>query len=730
MKKIFLMLFTLASFSVMAQINISEARAKSIGESVTIQGIVTNSDELGPIRYIQDATGGLPAYSPGNFANAAQPGAVVKVTGVLKDFNGLLELDPVSNFEISSTGNPLPAPRLVTPAQMNESIESQLVKIEGVNFAAGGSSFSTGNYEFTVNGESSTVFVRANHPLIGTQIPLAKVNLTGIVSEFRTDYQLLLRGTADIEIADNFFIATSPVQSNLTPIGFTLRWTTNEPGSTKVKYGLTSALDQEIDLGGATTDHEVVFDNLSPATFYYMQAESQRGNTTARSNVQLYSTASNSTGEIIVYFNKSVDPSFSNGSAPAGTTPAAVEGAIIAKINAAKTSVDVCMYNNDRRPIVNALNDALARGVQVRYVTNIGSFNEALNNPRPNFTVVQGNPDALMHNKFVVVDAGSEDESWLIMGSMNFTNTNTSDDYNNMVFIQDQSLAKAYVREFEEMWGSSGAAPGIFTAKFGPSKTDNTPHLFSVNGIEIESAFSPSDNTTVRIEKALRSADTDLQFATLTFTRNELGTAVKDMHDAGVAVRGMFETSSDQGSEFQYLLDGGVDVRLHTASGSLHHKYAIVDATDTDSDPVVITGSHNWSSSAETSNDENTLIFHDVNLTNIFLQEFEQRWCEEVNPGNCLTGSRDLGFLSGVELVLSPNPAVDNMNVSLKTESPADFQVYLLDVNGKILEARVLKNIQDTVSFNLQTEHYGIGQYFLRLVSDSRQKTVPFSKIR
>src|SRR5690606_1096575 len=140
--------------------------------------------------------------------------------------------------------------------------------------------------------------------------------------------------------------------------------------------------------------------------------------------------------------------------------------------------------------------------------------------------------------------------------------------------------------------------------------------------------------------------------------------------------------------------------------------------------------SHNWSSSAETSNDENTLIFHDVNLTNIFLQEFEQRWCEEVNPGNCLTGSRDLGFLSGVDLVLSPNPAVDNMNVSLKTESPADFQVYLLDVNGKILEARVLKNIQDTVSFNLQMEHYGIGQYFLRLVSGSRQKTVPFSKIR
>ena len=39
------------------------------------------------------------------------------------------------------------------------------------------------------------------------------------------------------------------------------------------------------------------------------------------------------------------------------------------------------------------------------------------------------------------------------------------------------------------MWG------GVF----GSNKEDNTPHLFNVNGSEIELYFSPSDQTTSRI---------------------------------------------------------------------------------------------------------------------------------------------------------------------------------------------------------------------------------------
>ncbi len=52
----------------------------------------------------------------------------------------------------------------------------------------------------------------------------------------------------------------------------------------------------------------------------------------------------------------------------------------------------------------------------------------------------------------MIVDQDSEDNSWVMSGSMNLTSNNISDDFNNILFIQDQSLAKAYTLEFNEMW--------------------------------------------------------------------------------------------------------------------------------------------------------------------------------------------------------------------------------------------------------------------------------------
>ncbi len=58
----------------------------------------------------------------------------------------------------------------------------------------------------------------------------------------------------------------------------------------------------------------------------------------------------------------------------------------------------------------------------------------------------------------------------------------------------------------------------------------------------------------------------------------------------------------------------------------MHHKYLIVDNSDRSSDPLVLTGCHNWSSSAELRNDENTLIVHDATIANIYYQEFSERF--------------------------------------------------------------------------------------------------------
>jgi hypothetical protein len=60
----------------------------------------------------------------------------------------------------------------------------------------------------------------------------------------------------------------------------------------------------------------------------------------------------------------------------------------------------------------------------------------------------------------------------------------------------------------------------------------------------------------------------------------------------------------------------------------MHHKYMIVDQNAPASDPLVLTGSHNWSAAAANDNDENTVIVHDATIANLYYQNFVKRFVE------------------------------------------------------------------------------------------------------
>lgn len=710
-----------------AQEDIADVRGMSEGTTVTIQGIATNGDGLGIIRYVQDETGAIAVYpgtgSVGGFPDAVERGDLVEVTGALKDYNGLLEIDPVMSYNVISSGNPLPDALVTTPAGVGEETESELLQINGVTFTAGGSLFSVGNYEFTANGEASEIYVRTGHSLIGTEIPLATVNLTGIASQFNSIYQLLPRDINDLEIADDFYLTSAPLQTDLSTSGFTVSWETNVAGNSTVRYGTTATdLNEMVAASDMTTTHSLDVTGLEPATFYYVEVSSNNGTSTVTSTQQIYSTASTSSGVMKIYFNGGVDPSYSTGNFPTGTTGAALEGEIIHRINEAQVSIDCSIYNINRTTIVAALTDAHERGVVVRYVADNETANLALQNPAPPFPVIRGNQDGLMHNKFFIFDADDNDNSWVMSGSTNMTANNIATDYNNTVFIQDKALAKAYTLEFNEMWGSEGASPGVFSALFGENKTNNTPHTFLINDIVIESYFSPSDNTTIGIAKAVESADTDLEFALLVFTNNELGSAVLSEHNSGVAVRGIIDQVNSQGSEFDFLVNQGVDVTEDNTTVQTHHKYCIVDATNVNSDPQVVLGSHNWSAGAENSNDENTLIVHDANVANIYLQEFEARWCEAHGGQDCVaTDVDEQSVIEGVELAIYPNPARTTTTVNVTLEKKEDLVLNLLDFRGVFLQSIVINNVQGEYTESLDVQSLPAGQYIIQLQIGNEQ---------
>ena len=125
MKKTTIFIFTtLLTFSGLAQTDIAAARAMGVGATVTITGVITNGDELGPIRYIEDATAGMALYDPTVMAGTVR-GEEITVSGVLVDYNGLMEMQPVNSVTINSAGNSV-TPQVVTPLQVGESTEGEL----------------------------------------------------------------------------------------------------------------------------------------------------------------------------------------------------------------------------------------------------------------------------------------------------------------------------------------------------------------------------------------------------------------------------------------------------------------------------------------------------------------------------------------------------------------------------------------------------------------------------
>src|SRR5690554_1352927 len=202
MNKLFLFFSTFLSLSIVSMCNaqtISDARTNAVGTTVTITGVSSHSDELGNrIRYIQDETGGLPVYGTTQQISGINRGDSVTVTGILKDFSGLLEIDPITSYTNHGPGTEIPAWNIPITS-LGETYEGRLVRIDNVTFDDQGSSFANNqNFSFTDGSSSSEIRINPATGLGGTTIPSGTMTIVGLLSEFNGTYQLLPRDAADI----------------------------------------------------------------------------------------------------------------------------------------------------------------------------------------------------------------------------------------------------------------------------------------------------------------------------------------------------------------------------------------------------------------------------------------------------------------------------------------------------------------------------------------------------
>lgn len=738
MKKFYLLtLFITVLFSsVYAQtISISEARTK-VGQEVTVKGIVTNGSELGSIRYFQDNTGGLAAY--GTAIDNVKRGDSITITGTVKSYRQLLELDPITNVVINSSGNTLPAPVVITPDQISEAYESQLVQIKHVVFDDGGQAFSKKAYTFTADGQTGKIYMNAGVDLIGTTIPSVPVTLTAICSQYdysnpNAGYQLLPRNKNDIVRESSIYFTKTLDNTSFTKNSLDFEWTTNIAGSTGLFYGSTQSTvtSHVVTKPGDVSDHSASITGLDAGNITWVQAFSVNGSDTAKSMVTSYATISNSTGNIKVYFNTPVNNSYSKGT-DAVYVKDALDDTLIHYIDHAKYTIDMAIYNLNNNGISNisqALIGATNRGVRVRVVGDGGTSNsgfDAFSGTNVHFIKRPTSVSGLMHNKFVIIDAqsGNADDPIVWTGSMNFTEEQIDKDANNVVIIQDQSLAKAYQIEFEEMWGSTGDLPNASNAKFGPEKTNNTPHEFVINGKRVESYFSPSDGVNTQLIDHINTANYDLSIATMLLTRDEIAAAIDTVHMDGVKVNMLTNVKGNNASSVNDLLSAslGNHYVYYALPGIMHNKYMIVDEGYAQSDPFVWTGSHNWSASANNSNDENTLVIYDATIANLYYQNFVYLY--EASSG-VLTAVQNINDIKNTDIKVFPNPVRNgNVNISFfANQGENSAVVQLIDMSGRTLFRHTVQvhTGENKLNFTIYNTYKGI--YLLHINTEKRSSS-------
>ncbi len=509
-------------------------------------------------------------------------------------------------------------------------------------------------------------------------------------------------------------------QQNISVTGFDLLFNSDVSGQGVVRYGIDEDLaDLQVGAGG-TQSHSISLTSLSPATVYYVKCGVvvQPGDTVFH-EIEPMLTASLSSGDIKVYFNSSVDHSH-----------ALVDEAIslgqdfpdtlIAYFDRAQHSIDITTYNIDNQNgLIDALNDAHNRGVHVRLVghhsmnaTNLAMFN--IGNENVSLSAEGFAPSGgfygLMHNKFVVIDAESDEpeEAIVITGSTNFTNDQLKHDPNNIIIFNDQSMAKAFTMEFEEM----------FNGTYGPEKTVKIPKEFNLNGVRVEAHFSPKSGVEDVLLNYIESFDFAMYFGVFSYTRVPVSEAIAERINDGKFVAGILNQINQTSPEFNILSAAmGNNLIIDDLPWSWHHKYALFDPNCDEGNPMVYTGSANWSNNGNIRSDENIVVVHDLNIANQYYQEFISRFNGNGgvdNSGECIIETGLEEFESRpkrADVRVFPNPTAGVFSIERDSTGPAFIDV--IDLQGVNVTSTRMGENQQRISLDL--EGYASGIYLLRL---------------
>ncbi|MFJ2457029.1 phospholipase D-like domain-containing protein [Pseudomonas neuropathica] len=288
-------------------------------------------------------------------------------------------------------------------------------------------------------------------------------------------------------------------------------------------------------------------------------------------------------------------------------------------------ALDIAIYEYQLQAIVDAVNAAFTRGVQVRVLYHARpddedtTLNEASLAALPPASKRGRVTHNIFHNKFMVlsrVDAsGTHQPEAVLCGSTNFTANGVYRQANVVHVLDDASIAASYLQTFEQIW----AQPD----DIGVTRDWITEHNPMSPQQPVFAGFSPRTGGAdlQAFVQIISAAKKDVLFVTAFSLPDAILNALLGQPHDDVLRYGLQNTASritgfhaDRSAEFAATallntgLEGWLRENMKGQKGNLlvHTKAVVTDfTTDT---PTIISGSHNLSVSASNGNDENYLI--------------------------------------------------------------------------------------------------------------------------
>lgn len=325
-------------------------------------------------------------------------------------------------------------------------------------------------------------------------------------------------------------------------------------------------------------------------------------------------------------------------------------------IDQARATIRFAVMGFSNDDVIDAMIRAYDRGVTVEMVGDAGHLtNDGYTRFRDrHIPMMVGNSAHIMHDKFMVVD-----DRFVFASTANWSNSDLLQNSNNFAMIDSPYVAADFTAEHRQM----------FDGVFGHSKVElDNGRVYDLGDTTVEVWFAPNEDAMGRILELVDGAQESVKFTIFAFTKDQLGGALIRKHeelirrgiaepgDPSFGVSGVIDQSqlhsNGQYHEAYRMLGAGIPLRMdgnnaesqpgdyQAGGGRLHSKTLVIDGNG--ADPVVISGSFNWSASATQSNDEYLLVFRGKRVAQEFEGYFEYLWENARRFGEERIGENDL----------------------------------------------------------------------------------------